>query len=91
MGRSPVCSRSGNRYIMIAYHVDTNSILVSAFQSRNDRNCMAAYNIIMSRFKSKVHSVDLQVLDNEASSVYRCTIVDKWNCTFQLVLPDVYR
>ena len=64
---------------MLAYHVDTNAILVSVFQSLNDRNHIAAYNIIMSRLKSKGYRVDLQVLDNEASAKYRRTIVDKWN------------
>ena len=28
MGRLPVCFRRGNRYIMLAYHVDTKTILV---------------------------------------------------------------
>ena len=28
MGQFPVCSCSGNHYIMLAYHVDTNTILV---------------------------------------------------------------
>ena len=61
---------------MLAYNVDNNAILVPFFQSCNDRNCIYAYNIIMSRLKSKGHSVDLQVLDNEDSAEYRRTIVD---------------
>ena len=64
MVRFPVFSRSGNHYIIIAYHVDTNATLVSAFQSCNGWHKMAAYNSIMSRLKSKDHSVNLQVLDN---------------------------
>ena len=31
MGRFPVCSRSGNNFIMLSYHVDTNVILVEPF------------------------------------------------------------
>ena len=64
MGRFHIHSRSSNRYLMLAYHVDTNAILVSAFQSHNNRHRITAYNIIISCLKSKVHSVDLQVLDN---------------------------
>ena len=79
MGRFPVRSRSGNRYIMLAYHVDTNAILVSTFQSRNNHHHIAAYNSIMSRLNSKVRSVDLQVLDKESSTKYLCTIVEDWN------------
>ena len=41
--------------------------------------------------KSKGHSVDTQVLDNEASADYCRTIVDKWKCTFQIVPPYVHR
>ena len=44
----------------------------------------------MYRLKSKGHSVDPQVLNNEASSKYCRTIVDEWNCTFQLVPLDVH-
>ena len=79
MGRFPVRSQSGNRYIMLAYHVDINAIFVSAFQSDNDRHLVAAYNSIMSHLKSKGHSVDLQVLDNEAIAEYRWTIIDECN------------
>ena len=75
----PVRSRSGNCYIMLAYHVDTNAILVSVFQSCNDRHRISAYNSIMLRLKYKGHSVDIQVLDDEASANYRRTIVDEWN------------
>ena len=32
-GRFPVRARSGNRFIMIAYHCDTNTILACPFQS----------------------------------------------------------
>ena len=90
IGPFPVRSRCGNRYIMLAYHIDTNTILVSAFQYLNNRHRLAAYNNIMNRLKPKEHSVDLQVLDNEASAEYRRTIVEYWNCTFQLVPLDVH-
>ena len=79
MGRFPVRSRSGNRYIILSYHVDTNSILASAFQSSNDRHHIYSYKSIMLRLKSKGHSVDFQVLDNEARAEYIHTIVDEWN------------
>jgi hypothetical protein len=91
MGRFPVRSRSGNHYIMLAYHADCNVILVEAFESRHDRHRVAAYDRIMERLKRGGHSVDLQVLDNEASALYKLAITGKWNCRFQLVPPDVHR
>ena len=35
-GRFPIHARSGNQYIMIAYHCDTNLILAGPFSSRKD-------------------------------------------------------
>eukprot|EP00804_Cyclotella_cryptica_P023279 CCRYP_000441-RA/>CCRYP_000441-RA protein AED:0.42 eAED:0.42 QI:0/-1/0/1/-1/1/1/0/227 len=43
MGRFPIRSRSGNQYIMLAYHCDSNAILVEPFQSRHDRHRIAAH------------------------------------------------
>ena len=63
MDRFPVRSRSGNHYIMLAYHADCNVILVKAFESRHDRHRIAAYDRIMQRLKLGGHSVDLKVLD----------------------------
>jgi hypothetical protein len=34
-------------------------------------------------------SVDLQILDNKASLVYKEAITFKWNATFQLIPPDM--
>ena len=42
IGRFPVRSRCGNNFIMLAYHVDTNVILVEPFASRHDRHCLAS-------------------------------------------------
>ena len=75
---------------MLAYHVDTNAILVSALKSRNDRHIIADYNSMISCLKSKGHSVDLQVHENEASDKCRRTIFEYWNCIFELVPPDVH-
>ena len=91
MGRFPVRSRSGNQYLMLAYHCDTNAILVEPFQSRHDRHRIPAYNRIMHRLTTRAHTVDHQVLDNEASAEYRRVITDDWKCTYQLVPPNVHR
>ena len=42
MGRFPVRYCSVNHYIMLAYHADTNTILVEPFQSRQDRHPISA-------------------------------------------------
>ena len=67
LGRFPVISRKGNQYIIVAYHCDSNSIMVVPFKTRKDKDCMAAYNTIMQRLKDRYMLVNLQILDNEAS------------------------
>ena len=47
VGRFLVRSRSSNYFIMLAYHVDSNFILVKTFQSRHDCRHLAAANLIM--------------------------------------------
>ena len=37
-GRFPIISRSGNEYIMIAYHCDPNTTLQTPFVNRKDRH-----------------------------------------------------
>jgi hypothetical protein len=44
MGRFPVMARSGNQYVMIAYHANGNLIHQQAFPTKSDRHHLAAYN-----------------------------------------------
>jgi hypothetical protein len=68
-GRFPVRARSGNQYVMIAFHADGNL----------NRHRIAAYNLIMTRLAARGLSIDLQILDNEASAAYKEAITFKWN------------
>ncbi len=76
---------------MIAFHANGNPILQQAFKTKSDRHHIAAYNAIMTRLAARGLSVDLQILDNEASASYKEAITFKWNATFQLVPPDMHR
>ena len=75
---------------MLAYHVKSNTILVEPFQSRHERHRLAAYDRIMSRIKRNSHTVDLQIMDNEASKSHKLTIEEKWGCKFHIVPPNVH-
>ena len=90
MGRFPVLSRSGNYFTMLAYHVDSNVILVKLIQARHDRHRLAAANRIMSQLQKNGHNVDLQILENECRTAYKLQIEGKWKSTFQLVPPDMH-
>ena len=90
-GRFPIKAQSGNQYVMISHHANGNLILQQAFKTRSDKHRIAAYNAIMTRLTARGLSVDLQILDNEASAAYKQAITGTWNCKFQLVPPDMHR
>ncbi len=56
---------------MIAFHANNNLILQKAFQFKIDHHRIAAYNTIMTCFVAYGLSVDLQILDNKASSIIK--------------------
>ncbi len=51
---------------------------------------IAAYNFIMTQLAARGLAVDLQILDNEASTTYKEAITFKWNTKFQLIPPDMH-
>ena len=90
MGRFPIRSWRGNNFIMLAYHVDTNVILVEPFASHHDRHRLAAADRIMANLTKRGHCVDLHILDNKCSAAYKLQIEEKWGSKIQLVPPDVH-
>ena len=90
MGRFPIRAQSGNQYIMLAYHVGANAILVQPFQTKADHHRIPAYNAIMARLRARNIHVSQHVLDNEASAAYKLAIAQN-GCTIQLVPPDMHR
>jgi hypothetical protein len=90
-GQFPVRARSGNQYIMIAYHADGNLILQLPFKTKSDAHRLADYNTLMTRLAAKGLSVDLQVMDNEASAAFKQAITFAWRAKFQLVPPDMHQ
>jgi hypothetical protein len=76
-GRFPVRAGSGNQYVMIAFHANGNLILHQAFKSKSDCYRIAAYNTNLTCLAAHGLSIDLQILDNEASSAYKESITFK--------------
>ena len=74
----------------MAYHIDSNTILVRPFHSRHDRLLLAAYNRIMYCIKINDHTVDLKILDNESSETHKLAIEENWGCKFQIFLPNFH-
>jgi hypothetical protein len=76
---------------MVAYHDKANAILIKGFQTRHEQHRILAYNAIMQRLTDHGITVTNQVLDTKASEAYIAAITNKWNCTYQLVPPDMHR
>eukprot|EP00804_Cyclotella_cryptica_P003592 CCRYP_002190-RA/>CCRYP_002190-RA protein AED:0.27 eAED:0.27 QI:0/0/0/1/0/0.5/2/0/535 len=75
---------------MIAFHADTNAILVRPFPSKHDAHHIAAYRDIQSRLSSVNRKPMVHILDNEVSLAFRQAITSNGS-TYQLVPPHVHR
>eukprot|EP00804_Cyclotella_cryptica_P000722 CCRYP_001010-RA/>CCRYP_001010-RA protein AED:0.32 eAED:0.24 QI:0/0/0/1/0.5/0.66/3/0/551 len=76
---------------MLAYHCDSNVILVEPFQSCLDCQRIAAHGRIMAHLRDQGQLVEHQILDKEASKYYSHAIMQEWKATYQLVPPNVHR
>ena len=76
---------------MIAYHCDANLILAEPFSSRKYTHRLLEHNNIMQQLTENKLSVDLQILDNEASEAYKRSINTKRKAKYQLVPPHTHR
>ena len=75
---------------MVAWHSESNAILVRAFQSKHDSHRIAAYQHLHHRLAQRHAEPDVHILDNEVSTAFKHTI-EANNCTVQLVPPHVHR
>ena len=89
-GRFPVRSRSGNQYIMIVYHFDSNAITAAPFKYHANKHRLPAYGSIMRHLKDRNTLVDLKIVDNKASNYYKRIIKAKWGLRYQLVPSHIH-
>ena len=90
MGCFTPCLRSGNQYIMVTLHADSNAILVRLFASKQDTHCIVAYFDIFAQLTTARRQPTLHIMDNEASTAFQQTIAHN-NCALQLVPPNIHR
>ena len=76
---------------MVAYHCDSNAIMVVPFKTHRDNDRMADYNTITQRLKDRDMLVNLKIIDNEAIKEYKMLIKEKWNINYQLVPSHIHR
>ena len=66
-GKFPVTSMQGNKYILLVYHYDSNSIIVRPLKNRSDKETLEMYDDIYKELTRKGFQPKLHILDNEAS------------------------
>ena len=89
-GRFPVTSSKGNKYIMIMYDYDSNSILGQPMKSRTGDEILRAFTKMHEQLKEAGLTPKLHRLDNECPTTLKF-YMKKENISYQLVPPHIHR
>ena len=89
-GGFPFLSQRGNRYIMVAIHLDANYIFVEAMKNRTEGEMIRAHQKMINRMRNAGLGVKKQVLDNECSAAMKAHIKAN-NMEYELVPPGQHR
>ena len=89
-GRFPVTSSRGNKYIMVAYDYDSNTIHAEAMKSRTGGELKAAYKKIQTLLASRGLKPKVHFLDNECADTFKQLMTEAGE-EYQRVPPHVHR
>jgi uncharacterized protein YgfB (UPF0149 family) len=88
-GAFPHTKQAGNKYILILYEYDSNSILAEPMRNRSDAEALHVYEKLYNELTDRGLKPQLNILDNEASRAVQRAIT-KTGARFQLVEPNNY-
>ncbi len=71
---SPHTSQRGNRYFMVAIHLDANYIFVKPMKNRMEGEMIRVYQKIINRMKAAGLGLKKQVLHNKCSAAMKACI-----------------
>ena len=83
-GKFSVISSRGNKYMMVLVDIDSNSIWVEAMKNRTEGEMILARRRALARIKLSEITRKKQVMDNEASALFKQEIIDT-GMTYQKV------
>jgi hypothetical protein len=89
-GRFPTTSLSGNKYILILYDYDSNSVLSAPMKNRCDKFMVRAFELLIQSLMIRVLKPSLKLLDNEASLALR-KYLTKQGIDHQLAPPHIHQ
>ena len=88
-GRFPVIFSKGNKYILVSYHYESNTIHAEPLKIRSGLDLRTAYQKLHSLLTNIFLKPSLHILDNECPNVLK-TCIREVNEKFQLVPPHIY-
>ena len=89
-GRSPVTFIRVNKYILVAYHYDSNTIHSESLKTRSGLDLTTAYQKLHSLLTNRGLKPHLHILDNKCPNILK-NFVREVNEKFQLVPPHNHR
>jgi hypothetical protein len=89
-GIFPTTSLSGNKYILILYDYDSNSVLSAPMKNRGDKELVRAFDFLIQSLILRGLKPHLQRLDNE-SSLALINYLTQQGITYQLAPPHIHR
>ena len=89
-GRFPVTLSKGNKYIMIMYDYNSNSILGEPMKSRTGEEILRAFRKMHGQLKECGITPKLHRLDNECPDILK-SYMKKKNISYKLVPPHIHR
>ncbi len=90
MGSFPYTSQRGNRYIMVAIHLDKNYIFNKPMKNRMEEEMMVAYQRKVNRMRAAGLGLKKHILDNKASKAFKAKIKEN-KMKYELVPPRNHR
>jgi len=89
-GAFPHTSQRGNRYIMVAIHLDANYIFSEPMKNRTEGEMIRVYQKMINQMKAAGLGIKKHVLDNEFSTAMKLCIQGN-GMTYELVPPGQHR
>jgi hypothetical protein len=89
-GAFPFTSQRGNRYVMVAIHLDANYIFVEPMRNRTKEEMIQAYENIINRMRMAGLGITRHTLDNEASDALK-QCIRLQQIEFELVPPGNHK
>ena len=88
-GRFPITSRKGSKYLLVAYHYDSNTIHAEPLKSQTGIELKTSYHKLCNLLTNRGLKPSLHIMDNECTNMLK-TFMGEVTGKFQLVPPHIH-